>query len=209
MTPLTQENQQVPRSAQLTQSAALDHQAVRNPLPRLRRLVPKQHHPFGWIAAERIAAAQARLFRQLAHDAGLDPVAFMHALPNLRIRHDDDLPRPSLRHWDPIGQRWIITTRGSLTEAARRFLVLREFKHIIDDPYSLQLYDADHERGPAQAEMAGDHFASCVLMPAAAMRSAVRDGIRTIPELAAHFTAPKYRVGLRLSDLNLITKITE
>jgi len=208
MTFLTQETPAERRTDAPSRTASPARATIRNPLSRLRRLVPKKLHPFGWIAAERIATAQASLFRRLTREARLnDPVALVRALPNIRVRLDETLPRMSTRHWDPIVRRWIITLQNGLPEASHRFLILREFKHIIDHPDALRLYDADHERGPVQAEMAGDHFALCALMPANEVRRAVREGSTTIRELAHRFNAPEYRVSLRLSDLGLTKNI--
>lgn len=207
MTPLTQETSTEQRAGTRLRMAPPPQAPIRNPLPRLRRIVAKQQHPFSWIAAERIASTQARLFRRMAHDAGVDPVALVWALPNIHVRQDAELPRRSARHWDPVVRRWIITIKDDLPETSRRFLILREFKRIIDNPDSMRLYDPDLERGPAQAAMASDHFATCTLMPATAVRDAIRSGITTLSALATHFRVSEYRVSLRLSDLGLTTKI--
>lgn len=206
MTLLTQETP-APRHTDIPLLVApLAHPPIRNPLARLRRVVPQTLHPLSWIAAERVASAQASLFRRQARQIGLDPVDLVRALPNIRVRQDNELPCTSTHYWDPISRRWIVAVKDSLSETNQRFLILREFKYIIDCPDSLRLYDADHERGRVQAEMAGDHFALCALMPAAEVRDAIRNGIVTLSELAAHFTTSTYRVSLRLSDLGLTSK---
>lgn len=191
----------------LTQDAASER---RMPvIRRLRRLVPEQALPFSWRAAERIAEHQAATLRRLARTARTDPVALVKSLPAITIRFEPSLPHSSTSHWDQASKTWIVQILASRNSASRRFLILHELKQILDHGRAVHLYDPDYHRGPVQAQMAGDHFAACVLMPATQMRQAVATGITTVTGLAKRFGVPPHRVVLRLNDLNLITKITD
>ncbi|MGC0274869.1 ImmA/IrrE family metallo-endopeptidase [Pseudactinotalea sp. Z1739] len=182
---------------------------TRHPLRRLRSLVPEQPYPFSWVAAQRIASAQARLLRDLASRKQQDPVEFVKAIATIEVRMDDDLPQLSSHYWDAGARRWIITIRTGFPKPGIRFLILREFKRILDYPVGPSLYDARQERGSVQADMAGDHFTLNVLMPARAVREAISNGITTIKGLARHFDVLDYAVILRLSDLGLLPNITD
>ncbi len=201
MTPLTH--------AAASEAPTATQVSRRSVLRRLRKLVPEQSFPFSWRAAERIAEHQSSLLRRLARTAATDPVGFVENLPAIVIRFVPDLPRSSESHWDETSKHWVIQIVETRSTASRRFLILHELKHILDHGKSVHLYDPHFRRGPLQAQMAGDHFAACVLMPAAEMRRAIRDGLTTTSSLAKHFDVPKHRVVLRLNDLNLINKITD
>lgn len=176
---------------------------------RLRRLVPEQALPFSWRAAERIAEHQATLLRRLAHTASTDPVALVKSLPAITIRFEPSLPHSSTSHWDQASKTWIVQILASRGAASRRFLILHELKQILDHGRAIDLYDPHFRRGPVQAQMASDHFAACVLMPARELRHAVRTGTTSISALARHFDVPEHRVMLRLNDLDLINHITD
>lgn len=179
------------------------HPAQRYVIRRLRGLVPHHDDVMNWPEAERIAAAQAALTCRLAARAGIDPVKFVSTLPVVRVVNDPHLPETRTSYWDDHSQQWIILIRATEALEHRRFGIMCEFKRILDRGREPELYDARFLYGHVQAEMAADHFASNVLMPAQPVRKAVRDGA-TLRDLAHQFRVTPRRAGKRLSDLNLL-----
>lgn len=184
-------------------SRTVTHPAQRYVIRRLRRLISRHDDPMNWLEAERIAAAQGALLARLAHQVGVDPVDFIASLPVVRVERDPALPDFRTSYWDENTQQWVIVVGATDALPSRRFSILHEFKRIVDRGHEPRLYDPRYLQGHVQAEMAADHFASCALMPARAVRVALRDGA-TPSTLAHDFKVTTLRATKRLSDLNLL-----
>jgi Zn-dependent peptidase ImmA (M78 family) len=183
---------------------AAPHPAQRVVIKRLRRLIPAHDGPLSWLAAERIAAAQGTKLAQLAEQTNLDPAAFIGSLPVVRVETDENLPDLRASYWDENAQQWVILVRTAETPAERRFNVVHQFKRILDRGHETQLYDPRYLHGHVQAEMAADYFASCALMPARKVRTALKNST-TATGVAKHFHVARPLALRRLSDLNLRT----
>lgn len=196
------------RAALAFHAGTATHPAQRYVIRRLRRLIPRHAEAMNWLEAQRVAAAQGALTRRLATQAGLDPVHFVSTLPVVRVVKDPHLPDFRTSYWDEHAQQWVIVVRATDPPEHRHFSILHEFKRILDRGHEAELYDPRYLHGHVQSEMAADHFASCALMPAAAVRAALRDGARP-SDLARHFRVSSLRTSKRLSDLNLLPIITK
>lgn len=192
-----------PGGSAIRRPAAAVHPAQRYAIRRLRRLIPDHTEPMNWPEAERIAAAQGAYIARAAAQAGLEPADYVATLPVVRVEYDAALPDFRTSYWDEHAQQWVILLRETDPPVARRFSILHEFKRILDRGHESRLYDVRYLQGHVQAEMAADHLASCALMPAKAVRAALRDGAKT-QSLARRFKVTSMRATKRLSDLNLL-----
>ncbi|GAA0993381.1 ImmA/IrrE family metallo-endopeptidase [Subtercola frigoramans] len=177
-------------------------------MKRLRLLVPKQDHPLGWIASQRVAGNQAALLARLADRDNVDVVAYISSLRVIRIEFDEELPDSGMIFWDGKTDQWVIVIRSGESSARQRFSILHEFKHIVDRGSESRLYDPRYLQGHVQAEMAADHFAASAVMPAAKVRTAIKEGHQTLRSVAEYFDVSRDRTALRLSDLRLFTVIS-
>lgn len=183
--------------------------APRFVIRRLRRLVPAQSRQLSWLAAERVAAAQAALLSRLAARSGTEVTELVAALPTVQIRHDQQLPGSSAVCWNKTGGTWVILLHPDQPYPIQRFQILCEFKHILDRGHTAVLYDPAHPTGQVQAEMAADYFAACALMPRRTLCAAIDAGHRSLTALAAHLAVPEDRLALRLADLNMTADTTD
>ena len=179
-------------------------------LQRLRKLKPKTPGQLSWQSAERLAASQASLLVRDASKSELAVDELIALLPVIRIERIETLPASGLTFWDTATRQWVMQICSSEPPESQRFSILHEFKHIIDHFDEHDLYEHRYLTRYVQAEMAADHFASRALMPAKAVRDAVRTGVESIEALAFRFDVTHEHAAQRLSDLALdgITTLT-
>ncbi len=168
-----------------------------------RALMP--HRPLEDHEARSIAERQARRLTQLLDLGGpvvdLGPIA---SLPRLDLRTRPGLPVSGFSEWSR--SRWVIALNEDDHPTRQRFTLAHEIKHVLDNPFIEALYPGrDGKPSGKRAESICDYFAACLLMPRPAVKSTWFQGHQRVDDLAAHFGVSQAAMGLRLSQLGLIS----
>jgi hypothetical protein len=155
--------------------------------------------------AAQVAERQATTLLELA---GLNrppvPASLIAELPRVLVRTDPDLPVSGCTSWQ--AGRWLIVLNGSEPLVRQRFSLAHELKHCVDHRYGTELYiDRPGLSAHAQAELAADYFAACLLMPRRWVQRAWADGVQRVSELARLFAVSKPAMTRRLEHLGLGT----
>lgn len=116
-----------------------------------------------------VAKLQAQCLRELMGQSASEfNIQTLYTIPKIRIYSIDDLPVAGTAMWS--GNAWCIEVNAALNEDERRFTVLHELKHIIDNPHTTRLFaGGDLAESTHVQEMAADYFATCVLNPVGAL----------------------------------------
>ncbi|WP_457028732.1 ImmA/IrrE family metallo-endopeptidase [Kitasatospora sp. P5_F3] len=162
--------------------------------------------------ARAIAEAQAERLLELFEikEPSVD-VGRIAELPRVDVRIASPLPVSGLTYWEK--SRWVVAIRRDDSTTRRRFTLAHELKHIIDHPYVDVLYpqtQASDETTKGQAakqvEAICDHFAACLLMPAAWVRRYWQQGLREVEVLARLFKVSPAAMTIRLGVLGLFAR---
>lgn len=170
-------------------------------LDHLRAYLPRQRVTFA--AALNLAQRQANSLLAPVDIDGAVPIEIMTDLPGLRVEYARQR-LPGASFWDTLAKQWVIQLSRTPPWRRQRFTIAHEFKHILDDGHAQLLYHGTHDLGAAyQAELAADHFARCVLVPARALRRAWRAGFTTT-DLATLFCVDENVIRDRLREIGLM-----
>jgi Zn-dependent peptidase ImmA (M78 family) len=172
-------------------------------LHQLRAVVPAR--PLGIAESYRIAELQAnRLLEWGAVDAPSTPSELVTDLPFIQVVNRADLPVSGSAQW--VRPRWVVLLNMSEPPVRRRFSLMHEFKHILDDPFIEYLYphrtDAERHR---HAEHVADAFAACVLMPKRLVKRLWGQGVHDFDDLAVRFEVSTAAMRYRVQELGLAT----
>lgn len=100
--------------------------------------------------------------------------------------------------------RWLILINGAHVPGRQRFSLLREFKHVLDNPFVKVLYLAtratsSHDR----AEQICEYFAGCTLIPRPWLKREWAAGLQDERALAERFGASRAAIRTRLLQTGL------
>jgi Zn-dependent peptidase ImmA (M78 family) len=157
----------LPTSRLATQQERAVLAVLRSKAPR-RALSPAE--------AALVAEWQATELLELAGLTGPPtPATLISELPRVLVRTDVDLPVSGCTAW--TAGRWLIVLNGAEPLARQRFSLAHEFKHAVDHRFRDLLYvDRPGLSAYAQAELAADYFAACLLMPRRWVKQAWGEG---------------------------------
>jgi hypothetical protein len=174
-------------------------------IPRLRALM--ELHKLSLPKARIVADQQADLLRQLVQSPGpAMPLDVLFRLPGMHVEYRPDVPVPGLS-WPTEPDHWRIVISGRHPREERRFSLLHEFKHVLDDPFVAHVYgNLATERHHTLVETVCEHFAGCFLMPAESIRRDWKNGQRSVTELAQRYGVSERAVSNRLRCLGLLRR---
>lgn len=168
-------------------------------LATLRALVPKRRLTNSEV--RQVVERQANTFRrQLDITEDRFPVEALNELPRVELRTDHDQPGSAMALWD--GRTWVILVNTNDALSRQRFSVLHELHHIICHTTKRQMFGTDDMRN-ADAEVAADYFAACVLMPKLLVKRYWGQGPRTVTAMSARFGVSRQAMSYRLDQLGL------
>lgn len=171
------------------------HYITTNIISELRALRPDRHLVIdeARVVAERQAA---RLLERLDVNFPVR-IELGEVMPRLRVVRDRELPEhvAGSSHWN--GTHWVISINSGNPQRRQRFTVFHELHHVLEHPF--RRFD-----GEAIAEVVADHFAACVLMPKAEVKSAWFAGQQNVDELADLFEVSIQAMRVRLVKLGLV-----
>lgn len=172
-------------------------------LARLRGLVPGRK--IGPVQAMAVAEAQAELLRMAMHLPSLRlPEDLLADEPDLRVRRSATAPAAGTHRFDRRTRQWVITVRAYQPETRQRLALLRQTKHVLDEPELDVLYHPAATIRHAQREQAATHFALCVLMNRHAVELIIAAHTTTVEDIATVFGVDPDTAERRLAELDLI-----
>lgn len=167
----------------------------------LRDMVPIR--PLTRIEALAVTERQALRLLELS-DVNGPPVPERVAaeLPRLLVTRSGRLGHSGASAWEH--GRWRIVINANDSRLRQRFSIFHELKHILDHPFSRQLYGAidGHERDD-WVELVCDFFAGCVLMPRPWLKRAWTTGIQHTGTMARRFDVSQAAMQTRLHQTGL------
>ncbi len=152
----------------------------------------------GLDAACKLAERQAqRLLELSAVSEPPVPSEIVSGLTEVEVDCEAQLPVSALSFF--ADGTWMIALNAAEPPLRRRFSLLHEFKHVVDDP----AVRADNgERTRAREEVLADYFAASVLMPSRWVRDADKRP-SSIAALARTFAVSPAAMTRRLQELGL------
>lgn len=170
-------------------------------LHELRAMVPQRPLTVG--ESYRIAELQANRLLAWGHiDEPGTPSELVSDLPFVHVALRADLPVSGSARW--LKPRWLLLLNLSEPRVRRRFSLMHEFKHVLDDPFIDYLYAgrtaAERYR---HAELVADSFAACLLMPKRLVKRLWGHGVQDPVELAERFSVSAVAMRYRLQQLGL------
>jgi hypothetical protein len=151
-----------------------------------------------------IADQQADLLRQMVESPGpAGPLDVIFKLPGMHVEFRPDAPVAGLS-WPTAPDRWRIVISGRIPWGERRFSLLHEFKHVLDDPFITEVYgNLATEKHQRLAERVCEHFAGCFLMPSEWITRDWNNGEQNVADLAERYGVSQRAVRERLRCLGL------
>ncbi len=179
--------------------------AVPSVLCTLRELVPTRSLSFE-EALQRAEIQASRLLRMQGITFPAVPNEVITSLPKIEVQLTS-MPVSGSAHWEDA--RWLIQLNELDHPTRQRFSLLHEYKHILDHPFGDYIepksIKGSMETHGQLAERVADHFAACVLMPKAWVKTAFCSRTQNIAELADLFEVSPRAMNFRLSQLGLLT----
>jgi hypothetical protein len=173
-------------------------------LASLRAVAPT--HPMTLDEALRVAERQANRLLALCGGPTVPvPTSIITDQPRITVEHDPDLPgnaASGCSDWDYRRRSWIISLNPTEPRRRRRFTVLHEYKHIIDQ-FGPGLRPSRYAFQRPAAEIVADYFAGCVLIPKRLLAAAYYDGIQRPADLAQLFDVSREAIQVRLSQIGV------
>jgi Zn-dependent peptidase ImmA (M78 family) len=175
-------------------------------LAELRALMPNR--PLRFAEAQRLAELQANRLLRLT-DSTSAPVAdaVITELPRIEVKWVGSLIGSGATSWSR--GMWRIRLNGAEPATRQRFTLAHEFKHILDAAYEDSIY-RHLPAGPARdrhIEGICDHFAACLLMPKAWVKSLWCRGVQDLSGLAWRFAVSQAAMLIRLQNLGLVDRL--
>lgn len=175
-------------------------------MAELRSLTPNR--PLSFAEAQRIAELQAhRLLRLTASTGAPVSEGVVTELPRIDVRRAGNLIGSGATAWSR--GMWRIRINGAEPVTRQRFTLAHEFKHILDAACEDAIY-RHLPVGPARErhiEAVCDHFAACLLMPKAWVKSLWGQGVQDLAGLSWRFEVSQQAMLIRLQVLGLAEPI--
>jgi Zn-dependent peptidase ImmA (M78 family) len=126
----------------------------------------------------------------------------------VQVLFDDDMPSDISGKIERLGKSFQITINGRHAPRRRRFTLAHELAHFIlhRDLIESGVVDNAMYRSATLSddiERQANRFAADLLMPAALVQAAWRDGVRSYVEMASRFDVSEEAARIRMRDLRL------
>lgn len=172
-------------------------------MAELRSLMPSR--PLRFAEAQRIAELQAhRLLKLTLSTTAPISERIIAELPRIDVKRVGSLIGSGATAWSR--GLWHVRINGAEPITRQRFTLAHELKHILDAAHEDAIY-RHLPKGPARdrfVEAICDHFAACLLMPKAWVKSLWGQGVQDLRGLAWRFEVSQQAMLIRLQVLGLV-----